>query len=860
MAERSLYNLRSRTINVDGVSFNNIAAAALSENMPVVNATISETINFNDALQSNNSLLKTVSEQVVPALPSVAACNANVVSELLGANFNVSATPPQVQHGMPEHEAVNEFLDQNVFARSQQACSTPVATRVSKLELELVAQSITPLLEIAFTVMGNRGTLSEIKTIRSNILLEFMKFQRLLDICNYKSLLFAEEPYFMSTMHVLKEHTQQVLLDLKAMSEDSLPLPRIEESVVDLDNASNGTSSGSMQSSASSQARVDLVLNRAKIQANKAFQSHKNKILDETTKIERSMAKLEAEYSARKREMELQIRKLNSQATGIELSCEEWQNELAMAGLDELENNPTSSVRPSPSLFPGPALNDRLAGWVIGTGPAVTTSSMHTSNSPVAPAVQIDTTVLNNENTSTNRSISGELHCGDKTVFSRLYQRPAASTLQNHCPADYGEAFKVPAFSSVSTQPLPKIHTEPLVTLLRNKKEPAKSVQWSDFHVPVVSERSESCFSTTNKPEYRTTSPCTSNYQHSAAQIDSAAARSSVGGIPPAITLQLSDSFGEILKQNRLPQGEPPTFDGSKLEEYLPFKSSFHALIGENCYSDEQRYRYLLKYTTAEARAIVNSCHCPDGDNSYGEAMSQLEARYGDPFRLAQHYIEQLRNWPVIRDGYPEAIRKLSLHLNKIRNMMWRGDHWLQLDSARELKEFAEKLPFRLRRSWAESVCNLRRQGKLAKFDDLARVVEREAEILSCPGMAELLNGKAKVSNTKVFTISQGEDPQSPVPARKDDRSSASQNLYRCVYCFRDGHTIAFCRTFGSCSLDARRDWIYQHKRCLRCLGTDHLAKECHAKTRCTLCGSQKHVRSMHEDGDSEAGEQDASS
>ena len=86
---------------------------------------------------------------------------------------------------------------------------------------------------------------------------------------------------------------------------------------------------------------------------------------------------------------------------------------------------------------------------------------------------------------------------------------------------------------------------------------------------------------------------------------------------------------------------------------------------------------------------------------------------------------------------------RFSLCLIQIKNMMCRGDEWLQLNSPRELAEIALKLPYNLRRSWADIVNFSRRKNKFASFQDLSDLVAREAELLACPGISSLLAGKS---------------------------------------------------------------------------------------------------------------------
>ena len=339
---------------------------------------------------------------------------------------------------------------------------------------------------------------------------------------------------------------------------------------------------------------------------------------------------------------------------------------------------------------------------------------------------------------------------------------------------------------------------------------------------------------------------------------------------PSTMMLQL-DGLSDLLKQSRIPHGEPPIFDGSNLEEFLPFRSSFMALISENCYSDEQRYRFLLKYTGGDAKGLVHSCHMTDIGAAYREAMKQLHARYGDPFKLAQHFLSRLHQWPAIREGNADDLMDMSLFLNRVRNMMQRGEEWMQLDSARELGDLASKLPFRLRRLWAEKVCSMQISGRMAKFCDLVDIVKHEADILACPGMSDLLHHRgtgalksnsrhgSKMLPTTTAEICEDSDASTSVPkpasssllpnaksTQTDERVANKASYNECIYCLRTGHTIAQCRSFYSRSFPNRKSWLEANRLCFRCLGKSHFANKCRVSVKCLECNSSEHTRAMH--------------
>ena len=68
-------------------------------------------------------------------------------------------------------------------------------------------------------------------------------------------------------------------------------------------------------------------------------------------------------------------------------------------------------------------------------------------------------------------------------------------------------------------------------------------------------------------------------------------------------------------------------------------------------------------------------------------------------------------------------------------------------------------------------------------------------------------------------------------------------------------HPFSKCGAFQVKPLEERTRILRQHRLCFRCIASrDHFAKNCKAKTVCSICKSDKHVAALHADVDERNG------
>ncbi|CAC5426417.1 unnamed protein product [Mytilus coruscus] len=84
------------------------------------------------------------------------------------------------------------------------------------------------------------------------------------------------------------------------------------------------------------------------------------------------------------------------------------------------------------------------------------------------------------------------------------------------------------------------------------------------------------------------------------------------------------------------------------------------------------------------------------------------------------------------------------------------------------------------------------------------------------------------------------------VSAQSDTRIRDSNN--RCPI-HKAGHTLSDCRGFQKRPFQDRQRFLCEKKICFRCCqSNDHISRNCNVNVKCSNCGSNRHVSSMHID------------
>lgn len=332
---------------------------------------------------------------------------------------------------------------------------------------------------------------------------------------------------------------------------------------------------------------------------------------------------------------------------------------------------------------------------------------------------------------------------------------------------------------------------------------------------------------------------------------------------------ELTGGMAALQRRSALPSVEPPIFDGSRLEQYVPFRLAFTNLIESNCNHRSQLFQYLIQYTSGQAGEIVNSCFSSNLEIAYENAIYQLDLKYGSPHLLAAKYIDILNSWPLIKNEDIGELERLSLFLTRIKNMMSRGHEWQQLNHPAELRKIVEKLPTHMAYAWRDIAFQHHEEQKVLDFGSLEQFVRRQLEKHRLPIFGNLGRKNTKEDNKREPTTRRdplkqsytkpvfvtGVEQKNDVGCQTDvaiknrtiDNACSNKNTDKvCWFCLREGHNLDRCRDFEGQNIGQRRTFLREKSLCFRCLKGGHMSDRCEEKVFCRRCNSNGHCQAMH--------------
>lgn len=195
----------------------------------------------------------------------------------------------------------------------------------------------------------------------------------------------------------------------------------------------------------------------------------------------------------------------------------------------------------------------------------------------------------------------------------------------------------------------------------------------------------------------------------------------------------IAESLLKAQQRSYLPHHVPDVFSGEDVTTYTPFKLSFERMIEAHCTDSPGRYYYLCQYTSKYAQQLVRSCHNKDPTVAYERARKILDERFGNSYVISEAYFEKLEKWPSISYDNGRSLEELSMFLASLVNLMEDMPELQHLNSHKEIKLVAEKLPYDLKKSWRTKVVNLMEAGVQVKFAHFERFVTQQSRILNQP-------------------------------------------------------------------------------------------------------------------------------
>ena len=271
----------------------------------------------------------------------------------------------------------------------------------------------------------------------------------------------------------------------------------------------------------------------------------------------------------------------------------------------------------------------------------------------------------------------------------------------------------------------------------------------------------------------------------------------------------------------RLPPADIVKFDGEPLK-YWRFMRLFSTVVDKETVPAVEKLTRLLQYTVDRARSAIAHClYNPDPEVGYDEALTILRRRFGNPYTIAQAWIDKVLNFKDIKDNkqlqsFADILRGCR---DTLRSMKCEGE----LNSGRTLLKIVEKLPDDMKRRWLTRNYEITESGRLPILDDVLHLVEVEVAKGSDPIFGNLLrrgastgasqskhnndynnyNDKHRKKQSQSFAVeSSSRSPKSAASAKSKETSSI-----RCPRCNNE-HFLNQCSAFRQMSVPDRLTFV----------------------------------------------------
>lgn len=299
---------------------------------------------------------------------------------------------------------------------------------------------------------------------------------------------------------------------------------------------------------------------------------------------------------------------------------------------------------------------------------------------------------------------------------------------------------------------------------------------------------------------------------------------------------------------------ELPIFAGNPLE-WMHFEATYRSSTRLCQFSDRENISRLFKALRGQAREAVETLLSTA--STAEPIMELLKLNFGNKRHLAERILRDVYDLPSLQSGKIDIARFATRLRNAVSSFksLEMPEYINSIDLLRnvasKITEEKKSLFNRYKASDPGMTC----------LEKLSEFLYQEAEFAMNGGLLNLGTAALTVRNNDRDTNNvprrQGRTQGNPITvfaASVQPGSASRMNEFgsvdtSCVVCKRDGHGIGDCSEFRNESFGRRRVIIGKAGLCYRCLGKNHVARECNKAVRCSICHRSHHT-AMHISGD----------
>ncbi len=297
-------------------------------------------------------------------------------------------------------------------------------------------------------------------------------------------------------------------------------------------------------------------------------------------------------------------------------------------------------------------------------------------------------------------------------------------------------------------------------------------------------------------------------------------------------------------------------------ESFRAWQRSFqNAVSGLNLTASEEM-DLLVKWLgkeSAEHAKRMRSVHINQPSKGLNMIWTRLEECYGAPEVIERALFRRVESFPRISSRDYSKLHELSDLLMEIESA--KADGYLPglsyLDTARGINPIVQKLPFKLQEKWLSHGAGYKERYCVAfpPFEVLVDFISQQAKIRNDPGFnfstqtdSLYKTDKANWKPSKSRDVSVNKiNVSSPVHLDTDKDERKTEDAERLCPIHKRPHLLRKCRSFREKPLDERFAFLKEKRICFKCcLATTHTAKYFRFVSKCSECGSEKHISALH--------------
>ena len=277
-----------------------------------------------------------------------------------------------------------------------------------------------------------------------------------------------------------------------------------------------------------------------------------------------------------------------------------------------------------------------------------------------------------------------------------------------------------------------------------------------------------------------------------------------------------------LIESVTLPQADLMKFDGSPLK-FWEFWRSFENSVDKTSVDDSIKLTRLLHYCTGEAHKLLHASVVMEPTEGYKTAKQMLRERFGNPYRIADAWIQKVTQGSRIEPRNKKGIQDLADELNICVQTLQAMGYKSELSPQNVLLRIIERLPFYLRERWLRTVAHIRKQNRLPQVDDLLEFIQDCAAQQNDPVYGRL-------TDTKTGNREQQTHQKSGSSIKKDTWNKKTRNqggsystssvphyVKPCLLC-KQMHTLFGCNEFKKMTPDKRLQFAKDNQLCFNCL------------------------------------------